>query len=420
MKNVFVRTALSWLLSISVAAAPSLAWSKSEPKQKKDVTYTREEVERISGEAALRYAVLEYQVAGTPERYADIVLPRLSKEDQKTYKQMTQGLRQLPRITQNGRTFILKDAQESVTVEVVNVLKNQFRVNGRLWTYDPRTPLKTQLEVLKRNYPWKKSEWVYNQMVPRAEAIEPVTLIIVAVLTAGVTTAINMFSTVLCDQVFAWTGFNMTRMGVCKEWEASRKEAMNKDAPRLDAIEKVISSDKTNVLGKFEIQREMSCPDNNDGKERFYRATVKVKETGEPINVEVTFTPEGKAKSFKATDAKNNRDLAKIEFDNENFMTCASVPNPTTGTPAATPITPKNINLCRSQATLTSEQAGELKLLEDLAKYVNLRVARCTVQSAAEEVAKGKDIGSPVQPNPPNAPNAPNAPNTPNQGPGTR
>jgi hypothetical protein len=441
---------LSSLVSLSLILSPLASHAKAPATAPRErVKISADQADKIFTEAALMYFVSEYKIARTPQRYAEQFLKGLSPKDRALFDKGTKNMKQLPSVKLQGLGLVFQEpGQASFKIEVVDRWKNQFRINGRLWSYDPKASLSSQLEIIKHNYQPTKTSLLWDAMIPSAEADFGASLILVAI-TAAVTTlvttgfaqpVINVVSKLFCDYTNLSLGWDTQSVDLCTDWAKKRQELADKDAPRLDAIKKMIASDQSNVLGKFEVKNESSCPDNSDGKPRVYQANLVVKESNEPISIRAEFTPDGNAKEFRIVDRETGKDLATLEFDNkEVILTCASVamdagrevaaatrntrqgaetpaatPPPTVApiaTPAPNALTPKNLEMCRNQTNLSAPELARLKLLGDVARFVNLRVTRCTVQSAAEQVAHGNTVASPVQPNA--RPNVEPAANTP-------
>ncbi len=84
----------------------------------------------------------------------------------------------LPSIKLEGKELVVSAENESVRVEQVNALNNEFLVNGHSFTFVPDMGYsynqKRLEEILspKSNFSWNPVEWFF----PKAQAIEPMTI----------------------------------------------------------------------------------------------------------------------------------------------------------------------------------------------------------------------------------------------------
>lgn len=377
----------------------------AKPPSKKQIQKMSQEAESALWENTLDYLVREYQRVATPSRFDEEFLKGFRPEDRKMFLEATKGEKALPRLERQGKTLLLTDSKKNqMRIEPVDLDQKQFRLNGYLWTYRPKESLREQVRMLQQRVPEKaprsQGAQLWSLVVPEAHAIPALVLVAVsaaigALVSQGVMDpALRMASSTFCTTTNKTLEWDTTKYDLCLDWKKRQNEANRSSSGRLDAIEKMIATDQSNVLGKFRVVAEHQCADNNDGKERLYVADVRVKETDHPLTITARFTPEGKATELRVNEYRSDKVLARLQFDDENYLTCALLPNEEAKTD---PLTRQNVSLCMS-ANLTSEEKAKVSFLEDTARFVNLRVTRCNVQAAAEEVAKGQKPASPLGP----------------------
>jgi len=372
-------------------------------------------VHKISVEIALQAVAVDYQLAQTPQIFSKRFLKNWSKEDREFFERQTKAVKVLPKIQADEKKLTFRDDSGFETkIEFGDQGKHQFKVNGSMWVYNPRIPLSRQIEVLVRNHPPQKTSSFWIPLVlSEARADFGITAAIVLALATGLVAGTSvdaikqLFTYRICESSLGSKAFQPRNMGFCKEWDADYKESKRKLSPQLDSILQMIASDKSNVLTKFKVTGEQACPDNNDGKDRVYKADLTVASNNQPISIQIDFTPQGKVKDFKLFSSPIKNEIARIEFDTDNFMKCGVVKNAQAATSSALinqniALVPAEHSLCKYDTGLSTQDKGTLELLEDAVRFVTMRITKCTVQAIAAKVEKNgeNEIGSPEKPKP--------------------
>lgn len=399
MKNVILYFIVV-LMSLPTTFVSAQSAGPMSPQKKRLMLQKMKE--EIWGEA-LNRIVRDYQLAGTPARLNTTMLGHLRGSDRRFFLESMQRVPTLPNLEKEHLTMTFSmTGFKPVKLELVDLAEKRFRVNGKLWTYRPKESLKEQVMMLQQMVSLHEGgdsvkAALFRLAVPEAEALFWVPMIVGAVIGSIVTSGImdpviRAASKAACDLTNDTLEWDTTQYDLCVEWKKKKMDAGKSNRGRLDAIEKMIASDQKNVLGKFQVIREKSCADNTDGKERLYSSDVEVKETKQHVHIEARFSPEGKATDLKISESKTGKTLATLQFDKENYMTCALLPNKAAETDA---LTLKEISSCFENVS-TAEEKAKLSFLEDAARFVNLRVTRCNVQNAADTIAKGETVPSPL------------------------
>lgn len=365
-----------------------------------------------------------YHFAGTPERFDRLALQHLSPTDRKYFLKSLGKTTKLPLLTLSELTFKVASKNGSdLKLQLVDLAEKQFRVNGVLWTYRPKETIESQVKMLQKmvsqNHSSSSSfasdfEVLQSIVLPEAQAVAFVPLIAGAIIGSVITSGlmdpiIRASSKFACDLTNERLEWDTTRFDLCVEWKKKKIEAGRLNRSNLNAITNLVASDKSNVLGKFKVVSELSCADNSDGKERLYSSKVSLKKTEQKFNLDARFSPEGSPLELKIQDSNNPSTYNIITFDSEGFFKCVILPNSAAG---ADPLTAQETELCPENAT-SEESKAKVSFLEDVVRFVNLRVTRCNVQQAAESIARGQEVPSPLDP-PSEAPPA-EAPESANQ-----
>ncbi|HRO67537.1 MAG TPA: hypothetical protein PL182_08240 [Pseudobdellovibrionaceae bacterium] len=404
MKNL-IAVLIACLLSVPTTFVSAQQGPKTNDKKTR---FLLQKMKEDIWSESLNRIVRDYQLAGTPGRLDSLMMGHLRDSDRRFFRDSMRRVSRLPELSKDRLTMTFSTAGfKPVKLELIDLAEKRFRVNGKLWTYRPKESLKEQVMMLEQMVASRADgtsslpSAVFRLLVPEADAVFWVPMIVGAVIGSVITSgimdpAIRAASKWACDVTNESLEWDTTQYDLCVEWKKKKMEAGKSNRGRLDAIEKMIASDQKNVLGKFEVIGEKSCADNTDGKERVYSSDVEVKETRQRVHFEARFSPEGKAIDLKISELKTKKALATLQFDKENYMTCALLPNKAAETDA---LTSKELNSC-FESVSTAEEKAKLSFLEDAARFVNLRVTRCNVQNAAETIAKGETVLSPLDATP--------------------
>lgn len=360
-------------------------------------------------------------------------MSRFSKDDQKFYQKLTQNISVLPKATIEENSIVLKDNGYETKIEFLPGRTHEFKVNGYLWTYDPKSSLVPQVETLLRNHlPRKTSSYWIELFVPRAHAQvvlaglggAVITAVVIGLFANGGTDIVKKLGEQgICAPTRGNSGtnsFQPRNVGFCKDWDAAFQEKQRKKSPRLDAIVNLVASDKSNIFSKFKVDKTFSCPSNNDGKDRVYDANIQMlDEKSRIFEAKVILSPEGDVKDFSIFEVPNackldkdgvtpqwaacnaerskNKKIAHIEFDKENYMKCLKMKSNSSDV-----LSPDEIALCGENASLTTTEKGKIDLVQDLVLFTNSVITKCTVEAAAQKVSEGKadQLGSPKSPKP--------------------
>lgn len=413
----------------SVAVASPAKDSRVRSSSSMKLKDFRSRMDQAAMSESIRHVMLNYDLAGTPQRFADLYLKSWRKEDQLLYLKSLRGMKTLPRYRIENNDIVFKEAGRETKLEFIPGLTTSLVINGTKWSYDETTPLAGQIEGLLKKESERPSHSLVRWLLPEAQA-EPISLsILVGALVTGIIVGggADVFKKLSERAVCAPTRgkqgpntFQPRNVGFCEEWDKHQDELSRKKSPRLDAIKQMIASDNSNTLTKFKVDQAFVCPNNNDSKERIYESNLTVVQTGRKVKVKVLLTPSGDVKDFSIFNIEGDRKLAKILFDSENYMKCAEARNRKESEASSDPLSPQGITLCPENSGLTTEERAKLDLLRDLALYTNSAITKCTIEAVSQKVAEGKldQVGSPMAPKAqdkavvpaPLAPSAPAAP----------
>jgi hypothetical protein len=401
--------------------------------------HLKEQLDKFTLRESIRYTVFKYDLVRTPSEFSKAFLGQFSKADQQFYLKTTRGMSVLPKASIEENAIVFRDKEFENRVEFIPGNTSQFKVNGYLWSYDPSLPLVTQVEVLLRYHgPKKISAHLLELLMPKAHAQlvlggAIVTTLVVGIFGAGGVDVFNkLTSQAICAPTRGKKGpnsFQPRNVGFCQAWDTEFDKRQQKRAPRLDAIERTIASDNSNIFTKFKVLKTFSCPSNNDGNNRVYDANVKLLKPDKNVDEKeiqllVTLTPQGKTMALsvfgipegcrtgdetKQSQSANvsaincedrqkvNKLIGTIDFDGENFMKCLTKKTPSKERDA---LTPDETKLCPESANLNPKEQGQLALSQDLTLFANSVITKCNVDANVQKVADGKvdQIGSPVAP----------------------
>jgi hypothetical protein len=201
-----------------------------------------------------------------------------------------------PTFRRVNETLVMDNGLKKYTLTWPDATKHEYEINGVKWSYNPAKPFLPQYETLEKALAAKKSAFIFDQLIPRAEALfwVPVLMMLVGAVVGVV--ASDLAAEGWCWGVEHWDAVTQK----CIDLQRSKESALFQDAPQLDAVSNQAGSDNSNVLAKFEAQ-DFQCPTNNDGKEREYRGRIRTVETKDGqtsptsnwFNVSGKFSPEG-------------------------------------------------------------------------------------------------------------------------------
>ena len=371
----------------------------------------------------------------TADDYDRAFASALSPRDRAAVMKIALQKKKFPRMQREGTRLTAEIDGVKVRFEWPDVREAKLKVNDLDWTYDPTRPLDDQVRYLiKRLDANKKYSALETLFFPRAHAVAwavviPVITTAVSIVANGVIAfKVNQLGSADADKIYfegceadlKKNAKHLPTLARCQRYIKALKEAAVLDGPRSNAIKKQKTEGGANTIAKYsEIPHQPKlCPDNNDGKDLVYLASVC--KTNPQKKRECAKDPvTGKEDHFKVYakwDAKTGDPTEWLITDEEvdplkpnpkvrkkmhfvgDLFDCLTLPNkefPKKGDEYHKPV-------CSAAVTpQEKELLDSFKESGDLVAFVDSMANHCIVDTIEDKKNRGEEPGAPgsaVQP----------------------
>lgn len=120
-----------------------------------------------------------FNKAKSGEEIFSLVEPMLRSNDKRGFKYLTKQIQKIPKVLRHGNLIQYKLGGRDFVVDFRDVANHKIRINGIEWSYNPKLDLVPQLESLRKKLSPSEVS-IFNFLIPRAEAAEPITTTAVA------------------------------------------------------------------------------------------------------------------------------------------------------------------------------------------------------------------------------------------------
>jgi len=115
------------------------------------------------------------------------ILPKV--EDAKFLNGLLKKAKDWPKFIAVGPAIYISDGKAKIVIEIKNLDKHEFTINGRVLAYDPTIELRKQLQAI---FPRPSNvAWLANALLPKADALGPLSILGLGQIAAGDTAAGN-------------------------------------------------------------------------------------------------------------------------------------------------------------------------------------------------------------------------------------
>jgi hypothetical protein len=232
----------------------------------------------------------------TGKDFERLFVSRLSPRDRQPMARLVRGIEEFPKFQRLNRGFSYQYGGKKMEFVIEDALHGRFTLNGQNWVYDSSAPLEMQIDILKRRLEKKEASF-FHLLFPEANAIEPVSTLLVGIAIGGIVIplvgyiAYEFFGSPIKTHVLEMrcgsedpNTLDPKIQIKCKEWFDTIQLIRDRaERSKANAAEPIYKNEKKGQVAP--LSDNHVCPDPKAEKTRFW---IKIKDDrtkAETVNI---------------------------------------------------------------------------------------------------------------------------------------